>query len=107
MILDYPKVYEKNKCVGHGGNQEWFLDSWAKKAGCASVSATDIFIYYTKKEHKINKDVYLNHMIEMYRLMKPQERGFPYVYLYARRLSKLLNNCKYTGAASIAPPTEP
>ncbi len=42
MILDYPKVYEKNKCVGHGGNQEWFLDSWAKKAGCASVSATDI-----------------------------------------------------------------
>ena len=46
MILDYPKVYEKNKCVGHGGNQEWFLDSWAKKAGCASVSATDIFIYY-------------------------------------------------------------
>ncbi|WP_279006584.1 hypothetical protein [Thomasclavelia cocleata] len=95
MILDYPKVYEKNKCVGHGGNQEWFLDSWAKKAGCASVSATDIFIYYTKKEYKINKDVYLNHMIEMYKLMKPQERGFPYVYLYARRLSKLLNNCKY------------
>lgn len=95
MILDYPKVYKKNKCVSHGGNQEWFLDSWARKAGCASVSATDIFLYYTKKEHKINENVYLDHMIEMFKLMKPKERGFPYAYLYARRLSRLLNNCKY------------
>ena len=67
MILDYPKVYKKNKCVSHGGNQEWFLDSWARKAGCASVSATDIFLYYTKKEHKINENVYLDHMIEMFK----------------------------------------
>ena len=32
MILDYPKVYIKDKFVGHGGNQDWFLDSWARKA---------------------------------------------------------------------------
>lgn len=95
MILDYPKVYIEDKLVGHGGNQDWFLDSWARKAGCASVSATDIFLYYTKKDHTFNKDMYLDHMNEMFKLMEPQKRGFPYVYLYARRLSKLLDNCKY------------
>ena len=95
MILDYPKVYIEDKLVGHGGNQDWFLDSWARKAVCASVSATDIFLYYTKKDHTFNKDMYLDHMNEMFKLMEPQKRGFPYVYLYARRLSKLLDNCKY------------
>ena len=95
MILDYPKVYIEDKLVGHGGNQDWFLDSWARKAGCARVSATDIFLYYTKKDHTFNKDMYLDHMNEMFKLMEPQKRGFPYVYLYARRLSKLLDNCKY------------
>ena len=34
-------------------------------------------------------------MTEMFKLMEPQKKGFPYVYLYARRLSKLLDNCKY------------
>lgn len=34
-------------------------------------------------------------MNEMFKLMKPGKAGFPYVYLYARKLSKLLNNCKY------------
>lgn len=95
MILDYPKVYKKNKLVGHGGNQAWFLDSWARKAGCASVSATDIFLYFTRKDHVFDKDMYLDYMSEMFKLMEPHERGFPYVYLYARRLSKLLGNCKY------------
>lgn len=95
MILDYPKVYENNKLIGHGGNQDWFKDEWACRAGCASVSATDIFLYYEKKGAIFNKSFYLDYMDEMYKLMAPKERGFPYVYLYARRLSKLLNNCPY------------
>lgn len=95
MILDYPKVYENKQLIGHGGNQDWFIDSWARKAGCASVSATDIFIYYTKKETEFDKREYLDYMNEMFKVMEPGKRGFPYVYLYARRLSKLLNDCSY------------
>ena len=76
MILDYPKVYIKDKFVGHGGNQDWFLDSWARKAGCASVSATGIFLYYTKKDHRFDKDIYLDHMTEMFKLMEPQKKRF-------------------------------
>ena len=72
MILDYPKVYIKDKFVGHGGNQDWFLDSWARKAGCAS----DIFLYYTKKDHRFDKDIYLDHMTEMFKLMEPQKKRF-------------------------------
>ncbi|WRK53308.1 hypothetical protein SD457_25110 [Coprobacillaceae bacterium CR2/5/TPMF4] len=34
-------------------------------------------------------------MNEMFKVMEPGKRGFPYVYLYARRLSKLLNDCSY------------
>ena len=40
MILDYPKIYKEKELIGQGGNQDWFADSWARKAGCASVSAT-------------------------------------------------------------------
>lgn len=95
MILDYPKIYQDDKLIGLGGNQDWFSDSWARKAGCASVSATDIFIYYTKRESKFDKITYLDYMSEMFKLMEPGKRGFPYVYIYARRLSRLLSNCKY------------
>lgn len=95
MILDYPKIYEDKKLIGFGGNQDWFVDVWARKAGCASVSATDIFIYYTKHEREFAKTMYLDYMNEMFKLMEPGKRGFPYVYIYARRLSRLLNNCKY------------
>lgn len=95
MILDYPKIYQDNELIGHGGNQDWYLDSWARKAGCASVSATDIFIYYTKNEREFKKPEYLDFMGEMFKVMTPGKRGFPYVYLFARRLSKLLNNCRY------------
>ena len=79
MILDYPKVYIKDKFVGHGGNQDWFLDSWARKAGCASVSATDIFLYYTKKDHRFDKDIYLDHKTEKLKINETQKKWFPYV----------------------------
>ena len=85
MILDYPKIYKEKELIGQGGNQDWFANSWARKAGCASVSATDIFIYYTKREREFDKSTYLDYMNEMFKLMEPGKRGFPYVFLYARR----------------------
>ena len=60
MILDYPKIYKEKELIGQGGNQDWFADSWARKAGCASVSATDIFTYYTKREREFDKSTYLD-----------------------------------------------
>lgn len=74
------KIYKEKELIGQGGNQDWFADSWARKAGCASVSATDIFIYYTKREREFDKSTYLDYMNEMFKLMEPGKRGFPYVF---------------------------
>ena len=38
-------IYENNQLIGYGGNQEWFEDSWAQKAGCASVLASHPSLY--------------------------------------------------------------
>lgn len=29
-------IYENNQLIGYGGNQEWFEDLWAQKAGCGT-----------------------------------------------------------------------
>ena len=96
MLLDYPKIYVNDQLIGHGGNQDWFIDPWAQKAGCASVSATDIYIYYNKDTRKFDQSVYLEYMTKMFKIMTPGKHGFPYVYIYGRRLSKLLDNCSFT-----------
>lgn len=93
MILDYPKIYEDDVLVGHGGNQSWFEDKWARKAGCASVSATDIYSFYKQQDSSFTKKEYLGYMNEMFKLLEPGKQGFPYVYLYARRLRVLLDDC--------------
>ena len=35
--LHIPHIYNSEKLIGYGGNQDWFEDEWAQKAGCASV----------------------------------------------------------------------
>jgi hypothetical protein len=89
-ILQCPRIYEGNKEVGYGGNQDWFLDTWAQKAGCGSVSANDIYMYYTSDKTTYQKQEYLQSMNAMFDIMIPKNRGFPYAYLYARRLQRCL-----------------
>ena len=40
--LHIPHIYNSEKLIGYGGNQDWFEDEWAQKAGCASVLASNI-----------------------------------------------------------------
>ena len=47
-------IYENNQLIGYGGNQEWFEDSWAQKAGCASVLASHLYTYYLSL-HQLSK----------------------------------------------------
>lgn len=89
-VLPCPHVYQDDILVGRGGDQAWFKEKWAVKAGCASVSATDVKMYYTGTKEKYQKEEYLLVMESMYQLMKPKNRGFPYAYLYARRVRQVL-----------------
>lgn len=92
-ILECPLIKDNNQIVSYGGNQDWFKDPWAKKAGCASVSAMDIYTYYTSDETVHEKQLYLKGMEDMFSLMTPKNMGFPYAYLYARKLHhKLAEN---------------
>ena len=51
-------IYENNQLIGYGGNQEWFEDSWAQKAGCASVLASHLYTYYLSL-HRLSKKEFL------------------------------------------------
>lgn len=89
-LLPCPHVYHDQKHVGYGGDQAWFKDKWAVRAGCASVSATDVMMYYTGTKEKYQREEYLSFMEQMYQVMEPKNRGFPYAYLYARRTKQVL-----------------
>ncbi|MFV0394813.1 MAG: hypothetical protein ACK5LC_10525 [Coprobacillaceae bacterium] len=91
-ILDWPLVLEDEKIIGCGGNQEWFDDKWARKAGCGSVSANDVYTFYTSTKTTFSKEEYLLAMEKMFAVMTPKKMGFPYACLYARRLHSKLQD---------------
>lgn len=89
MELKCPQIKEKK--IYYGGNQEWFEDRWAKMAGCASVCATNVYVYYLQENKIYTKKEYLAYQNYIYEYVKPGKRGYPYIYLYARSIGKLLN----------------
>ena len=70
-------VYNNQNLIGFGGNQDWFLDSWAKKAGCASVLGSNMYVYYMNIEES-QKDEFLSMMNDFYSYMTPGRMGFPF-----------------------------
>lgn len=91
-----PLIYQDKKLIGYGGDQAWFSDKWAVKAGCASVCATNVLLYYTSLKRRYTKEGYLMAMEKMFTIMEPKHRGFPYAYLYARRLKAIFYDLGYT-----------
>lgn len=89
-ILECPQIYENDQLIGYGGNQEWFNDKWQRLAGCGSVSATNIYSFYIDENRRYSKTIYLQRMEEMFNRFVPGKRGFPYVYIYARNMRKIL-----------------
>lgn len=82
--LKITHIYENNNLIGYGGNQDWFLSDWAKKAGCGSVLGSNMFAYYTQIE-KSSKEEFLTIMDDLYTYMTPGRMGFPYFYKFAHK----------------------
>ena len=103
--LNFPIIYKEDIAIGYGGNQEWFLDKWQRRAGCGSTSGANLAAYYASNHPqmaniydgnilKFNKDEYLHIMQEMYRYMRPGPFGFPFIKKFAK---KFLLYCKNLG----------
>lgn len=82
--LNITNIYE-DKLIGYGGNQDWFTDPWAVKAGCASVLASNLYAYY-KGIEKCSKKEFLSVMEDLYTYMTPGRMGFPYFYKFAHKM---------------------
>lgn len=93
--LKMPVIYQNQIIIGYGGNQEWFLDSWAKLAGCASVLASNMYAYYHQGTTYELTD-FLNIMEKMFQEMTPGKMGYPYLYKFGRTFSRMMNNEGYT-----------
>lgn len=78
-----------NNKLGYGGNQEWFTDEWAIKAGCASVLGSNLYAYY-KGIKECSKDEYLVIMEDLYAWMTPGKMGYPYFYKFAHKMVERL-----------------
>ena len=82
-------IYENNQLIGYGGNQEWFEDSWAQKAGCASVLASHLYTYYLSL-HRLSKKEFLKIMNIMYSYFTPGRHGYPFLYKFARTFCQVM-----------------
>ncbi len=87
--LSIPCIYDQGKLIGYGGNQEWFIDDWAKKAGCASVLGSNMYAYYLDMQNFELKD-FLMIMEKMFAYMTPGYMGYPYLYKFARTFVKVM-----------------
>ncbi len=79
-------IFHKDNQDYYGGDQDWFSDEWARRAGCASVCAADMACFY---EHKLDISYpdFLELMIKMFKLNTPGIMGFPYFYKFAKNFN--------------------
>lgn len=87
--LQITRIYENDKIVGYGGNQDWFLDTWAQKAGCASVLASNLYAYYCSIT-KMDKTDFLTIMNQMFERFTPGKMGYPFLYKFARAFRQMM-----------------
>ena len=92
--LKIPQIYQDNKFIGYGGNQDWFLDLWARRAGCASVLASNMYAYYIHKE-RYDLDEFLPVMDKMFQKMTPGNMGYPFLYKFGRTFVKMMADENY------------
>lgn len=88
--LNIPLIYHDNILIGYGGNQDWFEDSWAQKAGCASVLASNLYTFYLGKvNYRLSE--FMGVMEKMFHYMSPGYMGYPYLYKFARTFVKVMD----------------
>lgn len=82
-------VYEQGHMIGYGGDQDWFVDEWAQKAGCASVLGSNLYTYYCQYL-KMEKQDFVKVMDTMYQIMTPTNHGYPFLYKFARSFCRFM-----------------
>lgn len=84
-------IFHKDNQDYYGGDQDWFSDEWARRAGCASVCAADMACFY---EHKLDISYpdFLELMTKMFKLNTPGIMGFPYFYKFAKNFKKYMKH---------------
>ena len=87
--LNIPNIDKNGEIIGYGGNQEWFLDQWARRAGCASVLASNMYASYHDPKNYAYDD-FLKIMETMFQNMTPGYMGYPNLYNFARTFVKLM-----------------
>lgn len=94
--LSFPIIWENGSQAGYGGNQEWFLRSFQRKAGCASVTGANLAAYYSSQfsvcaslyegqTDCFSKEEFISGMEAVYRYMTPGPAGFPVAQRFANR----------------------
>jgi hypothetical protein len=97
--LGIPMVYQEERVVGYGGNQEWFSHDWKKKAGCGCTSGTNLAAYYAARypamagaydgsTGRFEQAEFILAMEKMYHYMKPGMIGYPYLKKFGRQFVK-------------------
>lgn len=85
MELKCPKIYRDGKYLAYGGNQEWFPGTFQRRAGCGSVTGTNIavceglFSEEVENSESIPHESYLELMEGMYQYMTPGFMGYPLI----------------------------
>lgn len=94
--LIFPTVYEDGRPAGYGGDQDWFRQEFARKAGCASVTATNLAAVYAAnfegmsalyrgQTDSFEKSEYVAAMNVLYDYLTPGPAGYPYPRKFAQQ----------------------
>ena len=93
--LRCPLIQRGTETIGYGGNQEWFLGSFQRLAGCGSVTGSNIAAIYAEARPEMRAlyqpeqgahtyESYLKLMETMYGYMKPGFMGYPLIGRFAK-----------------------
>lgn len=100
--LQCPRIKKGQMEIAYGGNQEWFRGEFQRRAGCGSVTGSNIAAIYAQESPEMKSlylaqtfeyDEYLKQMEMMYRYMKPGFMGYPLVGRFAKDFIKYADDC--------------
>lgn len=110
--LVIPLIYDQEKIVGRGGNQDWFQEKWHRQAGCASTSGANLAAYYAASSpllrglypgsaEKFSLPEFLQAMNNMYGYMRPGFLGYPFAGKFAHKFVRYARDRGVMAAAEV------
>jgi len=110
--LAIPLIYEQEKLVGRGGNQDWFPEKWPRQAGCASTAGANLAAYFAASDPQLRAlypgdpdrfvlPEFLQAMQQMYGYMRPGLLGYPFAGKFARKFVRYAREHGIQAAADV------